>query len=692
MKDTIEIIRNMGGAWTVFRAKYELEKRLGFLKRKYPTFSYSDFDLQSKISGNEGLRKLLIRCLRTHFLTYNREDLFILKNELNLEKVIKEADYIIKNKFIYFSKHTIEFDTIDWHYSPLTKKKSPENQHWLEIEDLSSDFGDIKWIWELSRFSFVYPLCRAYIVHEDEKYAKEFWSMFEDFIKHNPPELGVNYKCGQEMSFRIMAWIFGMKIFINSAETTDERLELMLKAIYHHADHIEKHFDFALKSVKNNHSLSEAAGMYTVGTVFPFFDLSEKWRRKGKKYIQSEANWQIYGDGSYIQHSFNYQRLAIQDLTWVLRLGQINGDRFNNIFLDKFKKTVEFMYQMQESKNGKLPNYGMNDGAYIHPLTSEEYSDYRPALQAAWMTLTGHRLYQERKVDEIAIWLGLETDRQYAPPERESKLFQEGGYATFRNNNQFAMVRCATYRHRPVQADMLHVDFWDGEYNLLADAGTFSYNTNQEDLLYFNGTASHNTIMLNDTDQMTKASRFIWLNWTKSKVLRFSKVGKKTIFEGEHYGYSPIIHRRGVCQLQDALIIVDDILGDLENKKVSLRWLFGVKEVMKISDMEMEIRLPNKAKWKMTVFSTTNKSTSHLYHGSQNPIAGWRSVYYGDKEAFPQLIIDEEITKPSRFITVLYKDKPAFKVTCNKSTLIIGEEKIELAALGLDRIFENMEM
>ncbi|MFP3472466.1 heparinase II/III family protein, partial [Micrococcus sp. SIMBA_144] len=81
------------------------------------------------------------------------------------------------------------------------------------IGDLSSDFGDIKWIWELSRFSFVYPLVRAYTTTKDEKYAIDFWEMFEDFVKHNPPELGANYKCGQEMSFRIMAWTFGLNIF-----------------------------------------------------------------------------------------------------------------------------------------------------------------------------------------------------------------------------------------------------------------------------------------------------------------------------------------------------------------------------------------------------------------------------------------------------------------------------------------------
>ncbi|MEZ7172924.1 alginate lyase family protein [Sporosarcina sp. OR05] len=691
MKAKIEVVKNMGISWTMYRAKYEIEKKLGLLKKQYPAFSYSNLDLYSKLTIDKPIKELLKGSFNKRFFQLDYEMLLASKEVLNLDKAIQEADDILEKKFNYFSKHPISFENIDWHYSPFTKKKSPENQHWTEIGDLSSDFGDIKWIWELSRFTFVYPLCRAYVVTRDEKYAMAFWKMVEDFIDHNPPELGANYKCGQEMSLRVMAWTFGLNVFLESPSTTDNRLELMMKAIYHHANHVEKHFDFALKSVKNNHSLSEAAGMYTVGMVFPFFDLSKKWAEKGKKYIQSEAMWQIYEDGSYIQHSFNYQRLAIQDLTWVVRLGQLNGDRFEETFIQKFKKAIEFMYQMQESCTGKLPNYGMNDGAYIHPFTSQEYLDHRPVLQAAWKTLTGNRLYQEQEVDELAIWLGVNNDNSYKAPAKESKLYQDGGYAILRDSEQFAMIRCATYKHRPAQADMLHVDFWDGHHNILADAGTFSYNTSQEGLLYFNGTASHNTVMLNNRDQMTKASRFIWLNWTKSKINQFCNTKKGSYFEGEHYGYGSLTHRRAVYQSEDILVVVDDILGDIQKERVSLSWLFGIHNVNKTSESAWDITLPNGDVWEMSVISS-NDISNNMYVGSDNPVAGWRSLYYGDKEPSPQLIIESEITSKSRFITVLHKKTQYNDVILKDSKLSIGSLKLELLPLGSNTVFKYLEM
>lgn len=691
MNPKIETVKNMGLSWTLFRVKYELEKKMGLLKKKYRTFSYDDIKLKEIMLTDVTLKELVERRLKNSFFQVDADYLNESKEDFKLEQAIKNADDILERNFTYFSKHPINFKEINWHYSPFTKKKSPEKLHWTEIGDLSSDFGDIKWIWELSRFSFAYPLSRAYIVTKDEKYAIAFWSMFEDFIEHNPPELGANYKCGQEMSLRIMAWIFGMNAFIDSPETTNDRLELILKAIHHHADHVEKHFDFALKSVKNNHSLSEAAGMYTVGTVFPFYNLSRKWKEKGKKFIQSEANWQIYEDGSYIQHSFNYQRLAIQNFTWVLRLAQIDGEKFDRSFITKFKKTVEFLYQMQDFSTGRLPNYGMNDGAYIHPLTSLEYLDHRPALQAAWLTLTDTRLYEEVKVDEISLWLGLDVGKSYQSPIKGSRLFNEGGYATLRQGEQFAMIRCTSYKHRPAQADMLHLDFWDGKYNILADAGTYSYNTKQENLLYFNGTASHNTVMLNGKDQMTKASRFIWLNWTKSSITKFKETAFGTFFEGEHYGYFPITHRRAIMQSKDILVVVDDIMGEVKDEQLSLSWLFGVNDVKQLTEDKWEIRFPDKAYWGLKVISS-NPYTSKLVNGADNPIAGWRSLYYGHKEASPQIVIESDIKSEARFITILQKNSQLDKQGFDGENLLLDERNLKLLPIGSKTIFNYLEL
>ena len=98
---------------------------------------------------------------------------------------------------------------------------------------------------------------------------------------------------------------------------------MLIKNIYLNAIRIEKNIEFAIKAVQNNHAISEAAGLFTVGILFPFFKDSERWLYKGKKYLEQEGLKQIYDDGSYIQHSTNYHRLMLQDYTWCYRLAEL---------------------------------------------------------------------------------------------------------------------------------------------------------------------------------------------------------------------------------------------------------------------------------------------------------------------------------------------------------------------------------
>ncbi|MFJ8234252.1 alginate lyase family protein [Ureibacillus sp. NPDC094379] len=634
MRNQIEIAKNMGLRWTTFRVKYEVLKKLGHLKKEFPQQSYDSILSELDLSKND-LKRELSKSFKRLFKTSIIKPLGENSNE-----IINQAELVMNNKFTYFSKFHFDYKEINWNYSPATKKFAPKDKHWSEIADLNSDFGDIKWIWELSRFTFAYPLAQAYVITKDEKYPEKFWLLFEDFTKNNPLECGVNYKCGQEISLRLMAWIYAFSIFFDSPTLSEDRLKLLVKTIYHHADHVNRHISFALESVKNNHSISEAMGIYTIGSLFPMFDKAEEWKTRGKKFLEREISWQIYEDGSYIQHSFNYQRLVIQDITWVLTLASKLNDKFSKEFYDKFEKTILFLYNFQSGDEGRVPNYGMNDGAYIQPLTVRPYLDYRPVLQAAWIVLKSKRLYNERLSDEIAIWLGLNTNVELDNIVRDSKYYENGGYLVSRKNNQLATMRCTSYKHRPHQADMLHVDFWVNEHNILADAGTFSYNTDLETIKYFNGTKSHNTILLNELDQMTKVSRFIWLNWTKSKVHNVGFTKDKDNFEGEHFGYKPSTHRRNVLHSESCLVI-EDKLELINESTVSLSWLFGVKNVTQLDYNTLVVKLPNNETWEMTVDiieGKVEKLDSNLYLGSTKPMYGWISNYYGDKEEFPQLV------------------------------------------------------
>ncbi|MBV6713475.1 alginate lyase family protein [Paenibacillus chitinolyticus] len=702
MRNQLRMMQNMGLGWTLFRIKYELKKRAGFLEKEFPAVSMTEEEFLKRWSSHAASPDQVVREWRAQArpFFFHPDKLNGLKPILQKtlgaseQELLNQADRICEGTFTYFSRWNVHQGTPNWHWNPITNEESPRDLHWSKIPDLSGAFGDIKYIWELSRFSFAYTLVRAYALTGSSLYPETFWNLFEDWVKNNPEERGVNYKCCQEMSLRVMAWIFALYAFANHSSSTDKRMFSLLKQVYCHTDHIDKHFDFALKSVKNNHTISEAAGLYTVGLLFPFFDRSGRWKKKGFRHLEAEGMWQIYEDGSYLQHSMNYHRLVVQDYTWALRLAELNGEAFSNKLKERLYKTFDFLYQFQDEATGRLPNYGMNDGALIHPLSHCEYLDYRPQLGAFYFILTGKRLYPDGPHEESLVWLAGESASS-APrdsfPRAALKAYPEGGYYSIRMDGGSAMIRCGTYRHRPAQADMLHLDIWREGTNVICDAGTYSYNTDAEWSAYFMGTASHNTVMIGDDDQMEKGSRFIWYNWTKSHTRRAEAAADgMTLFEGEHYGYGPLIHRRAVIQSDAVIAVIDEIAGDFNGteRAISASWLSAARGAKATGEKGLiELETPAGPYFIETL--DTQSSTFRIYHGDEKARRGWRSLYYGEKEPAYQIVRSLRSGKPVRLVTVLSPVAGQVTYDPGQNLLRIQERSLRLNPVGTGAILSQ---
>ena len=127
------------------------------------------------------------------------------------------------------------------------------------------------------RFGFVFQLVRAYWRIGDESLAEYFWQLVEDWRAHNPPQAGVNWKCGQEASLRVMAWCFGLWGFAEAAASSAERIARLAQMLAVSGQRISSNLRYAL-SQRNNHGISEAAGLWTLGTLFPELRQAAGWR------------------------------------------------------------------------------------------------------------------------------------------------------------------------------------------------------------------------------------------------------------------------------------------------------------------------------------------------------------------------------------------------------------------------------
>ncbi|HMB25209.1 MAG TPA: heparinase II/III-family protein, partial [Anaerolineales bacterium] len=207
-----------------------------------------------------------------------------------------------------------------------------------------------------------------------------------------------------------------------------------------------------------------------------------------------------------------------------------------------------------------------------------------------------------------------------------------------RGANSKAVIRCTDFRARPSHADQLHVDLWWHGVNIACDAGTYLYSGEG---VWRNGlarTSAHNTVIVDQRDQMKMVSRFTWTNWAMGKVLRHDE----NVWQGEHNGYrrltDPVEHKRTVLALDEDRWLVVDHLDGRQPHHYSLHWLlcddnYGVRELAPaIFGIKLDIpdAKPSKVFIQMGLLEGTGNFS--VVRAEENSTRGWRSRYYGQKE------------------------------------------------------------
>jgi asparagine synthase (glutamine-hydrolysing) len=494
----------------------------------------------------------------------------------------------------------------------------------------------------------------------------------------------VHWNSGQEIVFRVTAWLFGLHVFGHLGCHPPLELEA---SIYRHLQfcyiHLSNNIEYARDSVYNNHLLSEALGLYVLGSVL---DRLRPADNEGFEILSEQAGLQVYPDGSYIQQSHNYHRVALQDYLWALSFARVMGHEHPPSWTRAVADSLDFLLAQQNPEDGRLPNFGCNDGSLPMALSTCDFSDFRPTLQAASIAVRRERIYAPGPWDEMAVWL-LGPDALGLPfrgPQRKSVSFTHSGYHVLRGREaaSFSVFRCGSLLERFSQIDMLHVDVWWRGHNVLVDGGSYLYNGPEAWHNHFHRTRSHNTIQVDRHDQTIHFRRFKNLYWTQAKLLRFEEAGEWTLVEGEHYGYrrfpNPCVHRRSVLFAKDDIWIVVDRVSGPGKHEVRLHWLGG-DYPYRTDESGSSLHLSTPAGlFSVSVFDEFGHPLRcDVVAGSDNPPRGWLSRYYAEKTPVPSLVVERRGGLPMRTISVLCAGAPTVDVSGSKWTVSAGATTVE---------------
>lgn len=575
-----QLWRNMGSRYVGYRVRHELDKKLGRLVNRHPVHP----DPKSWMSVDAWKKS------PPKFFFQSRKDLDHARQPT--DSMRDKAQKILAGNIQFFSDEWLDLgEDYDWVTNPITGFRYNNSQHWSKIQDFDLTQGDIKYVWEKSRFSYLLTILR-YDYHFDQDHSAFVFSQMEDWIAHNPVNQGPNWRCSQEISLRIINWCFVLYFYKDSPELTGQRWDKIQHVIYWSLHHVYHHIDFSRIAVRNNHAITETLMLTVSELLFPFIPETKKWSKKGRGWFEKEIRYQVYADGTFLQFSMNYHRVLVQLLSFGLALTENHQKPFSETVYTRARASVNFLFQCQNEKDGFLQNYGSNDGALFFPLADQQYGDYRPQLSCLYRILSKKDLYIDGGFEEQN-WIKSNNDKALFPFQGLQKhygllAFKSGGYFLIREKKSLTFIRCGNHKDRPLQADNLHLDIFESEENILYDAGSYKYNAIPEILRYFTGTLGHNTVTLDRKDQMLKGSRFIWFYWTQQKSVRYFETDTHFVFEGEIQAFTylkaGITHRRKVSKKKGESIweIEDEVNAAPAGLKMLQHW-----HVSKLGNLEI---------------------------------------------------------------------------------------------------------
>ena len=541
---------------------------------------------------------------------------------------------------------------------PLNLTLGRSIKHWSALESLPPD-QDIKFIWEPARFGWAFTLARAYAFSGDDGYASEFWKNTIQFLNAHPPNLGYQWQSAQEVAIRLMALVFCDRVFASAPSSKPDYRKRLWGAIIEHAQRIPPTLSYA-RAQNNNHLLSEAAGLFTAGLYLPDHPQAEQWRKTGWDWLNWGFQHQIDELGTYIQHSVNYHRLMLQIALFIDHLLHIKADlSWPPATLDRLHAATQWLWALTDPQSGKVPNLGANDGAYLFPLTQQTFEDYRPVVDAAAKAFLNYDVYRQPELSEMADWFELT-----APPLQVEKRLYAPDMPQISGKHRRAFMHTAQFKDRPSHADQLHVDLWWRGVNIALDPGTYRYAASPP---WENALASskvHNTLTINDQDQMLRAGRFLWLDVAQAQILshKIDASGDLIQITAEHDGYRKLgaSHQRTLTRTDEGWNIRDSVIpcGRSPDRYFDLhliwllpdwKWeLFG-ESLLQLKGENFPLQLQIKGADQTHLFRA-----GKLLHGSlpTDPTWGWFAPNYGTKQPALMVVAVKKTHLPAEFQSI----------------------------------------
>jgi hypothetical protein len=569
----------------------------------------------------------------------------------------------IENQSIYnfFDKSLDLNQPIDWckdyKNNVLVHKKyyaAYDKQNFNEV-------GDIKYVFEPSRFYFLPFLALDYSINDDNESLEKINRILREWKDQNPFLNSIHWTSGIEVGIRSINLIYTHMV-LSYNNKIPEAIDLNIRElIIYSYKFLAKHL--SLYSSANNHLIAELAGLNAISSYFTS-DRIQKDSRKWINMLFNEIVKQVNEDGVNSELCTHYHAEVTDHFLQALRFVERSKTKIPKQIHERYKKMFAFVRHVEY--NGLETIFGDNDEGYlINPYYDKSFSLYDSLILSANMEFNlDHYAKNQFDLRNFLIYGDdLESVSKVSAEKIKDEIFKESGYAFLYDHVSSAKASfdfgqigdkiSAAHGH----SDIFHFNFELQGEQILIDSGTFQYHKRFSDWRsYFRGVTAHNTISIENSDHAFQNSRMSWLNLPKIKLIDFKISREFSFIEAETDAFKKhnVIHRRSLWfNKKDKFLQIKDTLKSTNNfqNKPNLYFYLNFGNHLVVNKIQNSINITTK-NGNVTLENDFFRF-GKVFKANNKDFLGWRSTNYGSKQKGQYFKMKLELVKETELNTII---------------------------------------
>lgn len=484
--------------------------------------------------------------------------------------IVGSAVQALRHEFDLLGSGVLKSDPIDWQADIKCGKKWVK-QFYTRIPRLPD--ADIKAPWELSRCQHLLWLGEAFMLTNDERYAREIVDEINWWIDDNPLMYTVNWTCAMDVAFRAVNWLFALNMISGYKGFDDVFAQRVMRSLWQHGFFIRNNLEKIIPD-SNNHYTSDLVGLLYIGALFDHTKKGRKWKRFASKELRAETLNQVLPSGVHYERTVSYHRLMAEMLSYPVYMMKRLGEPVPEDVLLRIKGMYAYVSNYTKP-NGKTPLVGDNDDGRFVPFLKRDFRNHS-------------YLNNPLSVENRFVAAGMQP--LFCSKQKGTKCYSDAGVAIIREGNNYLFINNGGYSKCPKETETVigthtHNDLLSFELalngkDIIVDPGTFLYTSSKKDRDAFRATAKHNTVVVDSEEQ----NDFLQTFYLKRNVFIGKLKQSDGGYEGSYRTINGKMNHTRKFNLNDERLIIDDLLmkeGNNHQAQLYFHFAQGLNPVLK---------------------------------------------------------------------------------------------------------------